>query len=65
VKVTQEQREVLGPLLEMSLRQALTISHGSIAIFLTRPGSAALLAVGLIALAGPSLFSLTRRSKNA
>jgi len=54
---------VLGPLLEMSLRQSLTISHGSIAIFLTRPGSAVLLAVGLIAIAGPALFSLTRRSK--
>ena len=54
---------VLGPLLEMSLRQSLTISHGSIAIFLTRPGSVVLLTVGLIAIAGPALFSLTRRSK--
>ena len=55
---------VLGPLLEMSLRQSLTISHGSLAIFVTRTGSAALLAVGLIALAGPALFSLIRRSRN-
>ncbi len=54
---------VLGPLIEMSLRQSLTISHGSLAIFLTRPGSAVLLAIGLAALMGPVLFTLIRSKK--
>ncbi len=33
---------VLGRLVEMSLRQSLTISHGSISIFFTRPISGVL-----------------------
>jgi putative tricarboxylic transport membrane protein len=47
---------VLGPLFESALRQSLTISHGSFAIFLARPISATLLAVALAALAAPLLF---------
>jgi putative tricarboxylic transport membrane protein len=56
---------VLGPLLEMSLRQSLTISHGSLAIFVTRPASAVLLAVGIVGLCAPILFSLVRRYRAA
>ena len=47
---------VLGPLFETALRQSLTISHGSGAIFVTRPISGALLALALIALTTPLLF---------
>jgi putative tricarboxylic transport membrane protein len=41
---------VLGPMLEIALRQSLTISNGSFSIFFTRPISAAgiLLAIFLI-----------------
>ncbi len=56
---------VLGPLLEMSLRQSLTISHGSLAIFITRPASAVLLAIGIVALCAPMLFSLVRKYRAA
>ncbi len=48
---------VLGPLLETALRQSLTISHGSLAIFVSRPASAILLAVGLLIVAGPTVAS--------
>jgi putative tricarboxylic transport membrane protein len=51
---------VLGPLIEFSLRQSLTISQGDLAIFATRPASAGLLAIGVIALAGPPLLTLIR-----
>jgi putative tricarboxylic transport membrane protein len=44
---------VLGPLFESALRQSLTISHGSFAIFATRPISAALLALALLAVTAP------------
>ena len=36
---------VLGPIFENALRQSLTLSHGSGAIFVTRPISAVLLAL--------------------
>ena len=48
---------VLGPLLETALRQSLTISHGNLAIFVSRPASAVLLAVGLLIVAGPTVAS--------
>ena len=44
---------VLGPMVEMSLRQSLTISHGSLSIFFTRPISAALTIFALISLFTP------------
>jgi putative tricarboxylic transport membrane protein len=44
---------VLGPLFETALRQSLTLSHGSFAIFATRPISAVLLAVALVAVTVP------------
>jgi putative tricarboxylic transport membrane protein len=47
---------VLGPLFESALRQSLTLSHGSSAIFVTRPISATLLAFAALAVAAPWLF---------
>ncbi len=44
---------VLGPMVEKSLRQSLSISHGSLAIFVTRPISAVLIAISLISLCTP------------
>jgi len=57
---------VLGPLFETALRQSLTISHGSGAIFVTRPISATLLALALIAVTAPLwtlLFNHLYRAK--
>ncbi|MBM3395256.1 MAG: hypothetical protein FJY37_11585 [Betaproteobacteria bacterium] len=50
---------VMGDTLEAALRQALTISDGSLAIFVTRPGAALMLAIAVIA-AGVALFGLFR-----
>ena len=47
---------VLGPIFENSLRQSLTLSHGSGMIFLTRPIAAVLLALAVIAVMAPLLF---------
>ena len=44
---------VLGPIFENALRQSLTLSHGSGAIFVTRPISAVLLVLALIAVTAP------------
>jgi putative tricarboxylic transport membrane protein len=44
---------VLGPLVERTLRQSLQMSLGSLDIFLTRPTTAILLLVSLIAVAWP------------
>jgi len=44
---------VLGPIFENSLRQSLTLSHGSGTIFLTRPISAVLFALAVIAVTAP------------
>ncbi len=44
---------VLGPMVERSLRQSLTISHGDVAIFFSRPISATLMTVALISLFAP------------
>jgi len=44
---------VLGPMVEKSLRQSLSISHGSLAIFFNRPISAVLLCVSFISLCIP------------
>jgi putative tricarboxylic transport membrane protein len=46
---------VLGRLVEMSLRQSLTISHGSISIFFTRPISGILTVIALLSLFSPLL----------
>lgn len=44
---------VLGPIVEMSLRQSLTISHGSVAIFFTRPISSVLSLFAILSLFAP------------
>jgi putative tricarboxylic transport membrane protein len=49
---------VLGPLLEGSLRQGLTMSQGSLAIFIERPLSAALLAATVLMFLLPPLLRL-------
>jgi putative tricarboxylic transport membrane protein len=46
---------VLGPMVERSLRQSLTISHGDLAIFITRPISAVLIGIALVSLCVPVL----------
>jgi putative tricarboxylic transport membrane protein len=52
---------VLGPLAEQQFRRAMAISEGDLAVFLTRPLSAGLLALALAALAAPWLVSRWRR----
>lgn len=42
---------ILGPMMEENLRRAMTISHGSPAVFVTRPLSLSLLAAALLLLA--------------
>ena len=56
---------VLGVIFENSLRQALTLSHGSISIFFTRPISAFLLACALAAVLAPWIIKLARSRKGA
>lgn len=46
---------VIGRLVEMSLRQSLTISHGDISIFFTRPISGVLTVIALVSLFSPLL----------
>jgi putative tricarboxylic transport membrane protein len=47
----------------MSLRQSLTISHGSIAIFFTRPISGTLAVIALLSLFAPLLRVLWSRAR--
>jgi putative tricarboxylic transport membrane protein len=52
---------ILGPMAEQAMRQALTISQGDWSTFVTRPVSVCILALALIALAGPRLWGLVAR----
>ncbi len=54
---------VLGPLFENTLRQSLTLSHGSGMIFLSRPISAGLLAAAVLAIAVPAITALILRQR--
>jgi putative tricarboxylic transport membrane protein len=54
---------VLGPIFENSLRQSLTLSHGSFAIFVTRPIAGVLLALALIAVTAPIWTRIFFRAK--
>ncbi|GLK82853.1 tripartite tricarboxylate transporter permease [Ancylobacter defluvii] len=54
---------VLGPLLEENLRRAMIISRGDATVFLTRPISATLLALGLACVIVAVLPSIRRRRK--
>lgn len=51
---------ILGPMAEQAMRQALTISQGEWSVFVTRPGSAALLALAVAALVGPRVWRAVR-----
>ncbi len=55
---------VLGPMVEMSLRQSLTISHGSLAIFFVRPIAAVLTVVAFASLFAPLLKILWQRYRS-
>ncbi|MBP2675042.1 MAG: hypothetical protein H6Q84_1882, partial [Deltaproteobacteria bacterium] len=48
---------VLGPMMERSFREAMMISRGDLAVFLTRPIAATILLVGVLALAVPAFFA--------
>jgi putative tricarboxylic transport membrane protein len=54
---------ILGPLLESEMRRALVISGGDWSTFFTRPGSAAILAVALVALVLPNLLARLKRRR--
>ena len=54
---------VLGPLAEVTFRQALTMSQGSAAIFIASPIAATLVAGAVLILAGPLLWALWRRAR--
>jgi putative tricarboxylic transport membrane protein len=51
---------VLTPLMETALRQSLILSHGSLAIFFTRPVSLTLLILAIFSIASPYLLKLRR-----
>lgn len=52
---------VLGPLLESNMRRALLISHGDPSVFFTRPISAVMLVLALIALLVAMLPMIRKR----
>jgi putative tricarboxylic transport membrane protein len=54
---------VLGPLSEQQFRRAVAISEGDLAVFVSRPISAALLALGIVVLVGPRLVDWLTRPK--
>lgn len=54
---------VIGRLVENSLRQSLTISQGSLAIFFNRPISAVLILIAFISLFAPVFHSLWKKHR--
>jgi putative tricarboxylic transport membrane protein len=54
---------ILGPLAEQQLRRALAISQGDPTIFVTRPLTAALLAMALLVVAVPVILRLVRAAR--
>jgi putative tricarboxylic transport membrane protein len=54
---------ILGPLLESEMRRALVISGGDWSTFVTRPGSAVILAVAIVALVLPNLLARLKRRR--
>ncbi|HET9360820.1 MAG TPA: tripartite tricarboxylate transporter permease, partial [Vicinamibacterales bacterium] len=55
---------VLGPLSEQQFRRAVAISEGDLTVFMSRPISAALLALAIVVLVGPRLVDrLARRRR--
>ena len=53
---------VLEPMLETALRQSMTLSHGSLAIFVTRPISAVLIALTVLIVTAPLYARFFRRA---
>ena len=56
---------ILGPMMEQSMRQALTISQGEWSTFFVRPLSGSLLAIALLLLAPLVLWALLRRPRSS
>jgi putative tricarboxylic transport membrane protein len=56
---------VLGTIFENALRQSMTLSHGSAAIFFTRPISAVLLACAAAAVLAPFVYKLATSRRTA
>ncbi|MBB4930900.1 putative tricarboxylic transport membrane protein [Lipingzhangella halophila] len=54
---------VLGPIMETSFRQSLLISEGSLAIFVTRPGSASVLAFGALVIAATAIQYIRKKRR--
>ena len=54
---------VLGPMMEENLRRAMTISHGTPAVFFTRPLSLSLLVAALLLLVVTMVPSITKRPR--
>jgi putative tricarboxylic transport membrane protein len=54
---------VLGPMAEQQFRRAIAISDGDLSVLVTRPISAALLAVAALLLVGPALLGRWRRRR--
>ena len=52
---------ILGPMAEAEFRRAMIISQNDLTVFLTRPLSAGLLALAVVALAGPWVWRLLGR----
>jgi TctA family transporter len=56
---------ILGPMMEEYLRRALLISHGDPTVFVTRPISATMLVLALIALISVLVPSISRKRDEA
>lgn len=56
---------ILGPLMEEYLRRAMLISRGDLTVFVTRPISATLLGLGVLAVIVASLPALTKKREEA
>ncbi len=54
---------VLGPLAEVTFRQALTMSQGSMSIFVASSIAGTLMAGAFLVLAGPLLWALLRKMR--
>lgn len=54
---------VIGPMMEVSFRESMTIARGNLLIFFTRPLSGTLLGIGFLVTVVPALVSLFRKSR--
>ena len=52
---------ILGPMMEEYLRRAMLLSRGDWTVFFTRPISATLLSLGLLAIIAASLPALVKK----